>query len=110
MAAWGQWKEQLAGNGKQKEKAEKEIRSHATQGHGIATHFLPPLDDKGPWLVEFQEVRTIHSGEVPAMLPRRFASIAPHFVPNLVQRYSAYLGRIGQPNISTDILSELCKR
>lgn len=111
LTTWGQWKEDLInGNAKQKDKTEKDLRSHATQGHGIATHFLPPLDDKGPWLVNFQEVRTINLEEVPDLLPKRLASVAPHFVPNLVQRYSSYLGRIGQPDISADILLELCKR
>ncbi|OIQ99429.1 hypothetical protein GALL_185260 [mine drainage metagenome] len=111
MLVWGQWKEQLLGeSSKKKERAEKELRSHATQGHEIATHFLPPLDDKGPWLVDFQEVRTINSEEIPTLIPKRFASVAPHFVPNLVQRYSSYLGRIGQPDISAEILLELCKR
>ena len=110
MPEWAQWKDQfLNGNAKQKEKTGKDLRSHATQGHGIATHFLPPLDEKGPWLVEFQEVRTIQSEDIPALFPKRFASIAPHFIPNLVQRYSSYLGRIGQPDINTDILTLLCK-
>lgn len=111
MPEWSQWKDHfLTGGTKQKVKAEKDLRSHATQGHGIATHFLPPLDKTGPWLVDFQEVRTVKSEDIPALLPKRFATIAPHFVPNLVQRYTSYLGRIGQPNINTDILSQLCQR
>jgi CheY-like chemotaxis protein len=111
MPEWAEWKGHLlAGNAKQKDRAAKDLRNHATQGHGIATHFLPPLNDLGPWLVNFQEVRTMKSEDMATLLPKRFASVAPHFVPNLVQRYSSYLGRIGQPNISTDILSELCQR
>lgn len=111
MPEWVQWKEQLLnGNSKVKEKTGKDLRNHATQGHGIATHFLPPLDEKGPWLVDFQEIRTIQADEIPDMLPKRFASIAPHFIPNLVQRYSSYLGRIGQPDINTEILRALCTR
>ncbi|WP_440060459.1 hypothetical protein ACTAB0_15240 [Pseudomonas syringae] len=110
MQDWSIWRDSfLTGNAKQKEKTVKEIRNHASQGHGIATHFLPPLDNKGPWLVDFQEVRTMKSEDVNALLPKRFASIAPHFIPNLVQRYSSYLGRIGQPDINTDILMMLCK-
>ncbi len=111
MPEWAQWKEQLInGNAKAREKTGKDLRSHATQGHGIATHFLPPLDEKGPWLVDFQEIRTVQSSDIPEMFPKRFASIAPHFTPNLVQRYSSYLGRIGQPDIDTDILRTLCTR
>lgn len=108
---WAQWKEQLlTGNSKQKIKAEQDLRSHATQGHSIATHFLPPLADKGPWLVKFQEVRTMPSKDIQEHMSKRFASISPYFVPNLVQRYSSYLGRIGQPDINTDILTLICKR
>ncbi|MEE4091976.1 hypothetical protein V2I59_00355 [Pseudomonas viridiflava] len=110
MQDWVSWRECfLTGNAKQREKAVKDMRSHASQGHGIATHFLPPLSDKGPWLVEFQEVRTIQFEDINALLPQRIASIAPHFIPNLVQRYSSYLGRIGQPDINPDILMALCK-
>jgi CheY-like chemotaxis protein len=110
LEKWGQWKESLLnGSAKDKDRAAKEIRLHATQGHGIASHFLPPLDDRGPWIADFQEIRTVPSAAVTELLPARFASIAPHFVPNLVQRYSAYLGRIGQPDIDSGLLMQLCK-
>lgn len=111
MPDWAEWKDRLLnGNSDKKDKARRALRDHATQGHGVATHFLPPLDGSGPWLVDFQEVRALRAEEVPALLSSRIASVAPHFVPNLVQRYSSYLGRIGQPDISADILSDLCKR
>lgn len=111
FAAWADWKAPLlTGNSEKREKARRALRDHATQGHGIASHFLPPLNEKGPWLVDFQELRTIDSSEQPTLLKERFASIAPGFVPNLVQRYSSYVGRVGQPDISTDILAALCQR
>lgn len=110
-ADWATWKQDLlAGSVKQKDKAERDLRAHSTQGHSISSHFLPPLEGEGgPWLVDFQEARTVKSRAIPRLLQRRFASVAPHFVPNLVQRYTAYLGRIGQPDISPEILLALCK-
>jgi hypothetical protein len=95
---------------KKREKAAVELRSYATQGHATSTHFLPPCGAKGPWLVDFREIRTIPAAQVPDLLEARFASVAPQFVPNLVQRYAAYLGRIGQPDLDVEILkSHVCK-
>lgn len=110
FAAWEQWKQDfVGGNAKQKERAERDLKSHANQGHEIASHFLPPLNGRGPWLVNFKEVRTVALDDVAALLGRRFATVAPPFVPNLVQRYSSYLGRIGQPDISADVLIGICR-
>lgn len=110
LSDWATWKEDLLGaSGKKREKAEKEIRNHATQGHESASHFLPPLNGEGPWLVDFKEARTIKSKLADKLIDRRMATVAPQFVPNLVQRYSAYLGRIGQPEIGEGELIALCK-
>lgn len=109
LPKWEEWREQLKGGASKQERARKDLQSHATQGHGIATHFLPPLDGSGPWLVDFKEIRAVDLGKLHELRTCRLASVAPSFVPNLVQRYSSYLGRIGQPEISTEILSELCK-
>ncbi len=107
---WARWRADLLGDSnKKKEKAEKDIRNHATQGHDIGSHFLPPLDGDGPWLVDFKESRTIKSAVANKLIDRRIATVAPQFVPNLVQRYSAYLGRIGQPDIGDLELIELCR-
>jgi len=106
---WPTWKEAiLNGNRDKRERAQKEIGDHATQGHEIASHFLPPLDGNGPWLVNFKEARTFPEKEFGALLTARFASISPQFVPNLVQRYSAYLGRIGQPDIGAQEIIDMC--
>lgn len=95
---------------KKQEKALEELRSYATQGHATSTHFLPPCGDKGPWLIDFREIMTVPSADVPKLLDSRFASVAPQFVPNLVQRCSAYLGRIGQPDLDVEILrAHICK-
>lgn len=93
-----------------KKQAAIDLRNFATQGHAIATHFLPPCGEDGPWLVQFKDIMTVKSEEAPKLLAGRFASIAPQFVPNLVQRYAAYLGRIGQPDLDCDTLADhICK-
>ena len=93
-----------SGDTKKIESAAKALKSYATQAHATATHFLPPCGGKGPWLADFKEIMTVPSTEVPTLLTTRFASIAPSFVPNLVQRYAAYLGRIGQPDLDCEVL------
>lgn len=93
-----------SGDSKKLESAEKDLRNFATQNHAIATHFLPPFGGHGPWLVDFKEIMTVPSAEVPALLKGRIASISTSFVPNLVQRYAAYLGRIGQPDLDCKVM------
>jgi hypothetical protein len=101
---------QFKGDEKKQEKAVKELRRYATQGHSTGTHFLPACGDSGPWLVDFKEIMTVPSTEVRMLLAGRFASVASQFVPNLVQRYAAYLGRIGQPDLDCDVLrKQICK-
>jgi CheY-like chemotaxis protein len=90
--------------------AERKLRDFATQGHATSTHFLPICGARGPWLVDFKEAMSVISTEVPELLRSRFASISPSFVPNLVQRYAAYLGRIGQPDLDCAVLRELIMR
>ena len=107
---WTGIRNQFNGNDKSQEKAARELRSYATQGHSISTHFLPPGSDFGPWLVDFREIMTVPSTEAAMLLEGRFASVAGQFVPNLVQRYAAYLGRIGQPDLDCDVLrTQVCK-
>jgi len=60
-------------------------------------HFLPPIAEGRPMVVEFKTLRTVPSNDLD--LGKRIASIAPAFVPNLVQRFGAYVSRTGQPNI-----------
>jgi CheY-like chemotaxis protein len=91
------------------DKGIRRVRNFATQGHSTSTHFLPPCDGEGPWLVDFSELRTVDSAIVPQLINKRFASIATNFVPNLVQRYSAYQGRIGQPDIDHIVLLSALK-
>jgi hypothetical protein len=109
--AWTGMRNRFKGDEKKQESAAKELHNFATQGHSTSTHFLPPCGDLGgPWLADFREIMTVPSGQIPEMMKTRFASIASPFVPNLVQRYSAYLGRIGQPDLDCDILkAQVCK-
>lgn len=80
----------------------------AQHGKAAKWHFLPPLLDSagketGPWYVEFGNLRAVPSGEVEATLTaKRFASLAPQFVPSLVERFGAYFSRIGTPNLASD--------
>jgi CheY-like chemotaxis protein len=86
------------------------LRNFSVQNHSTSTHFIPPCGDRGPWLVDFKETKGVLSTATPELLQNRFASISTHFVPNLVQRYAAYLGRIGQPDLDWNILREhICK-
>jgi hypothetical protein len=113
MLAWCDPMEKVApdlarrlASAKTREKAEKELHGYATQSHSVSTHFIPPCGDTGPWLVDFRQPRSISSDQVVALIASRFASIAPQFIPNLIQRFSAYLGRIGQPELDQTALRE----
>jgi hypothetical protein len=108
---WADMRDGFAGNRERRDKAADTLRGFATQGHSTSTHFLPPCGELGgPWLADFREIMTVPSGQVAEMLKTRFASIASQFVPNLVQRYSAYMGRIGQPDLDCAILkAKVCK-
>lgn len=86
----------------------KERGNMVQHGKAAKWHFLPPmLDEKGkeigPWFVEFSNLRAIPEAEVATSLTaRRFASLAPQFVPSLVERFGAYFSRIGTPNLSSE--------
>jgi CheY-like chemotaxis protein len=107
---WSELRTQLRGNKKDNASAGKKMQLYATQGHATSTHFLPPCGDKGPWLVDFREIRTETSTSVPKLLKARFGTISSQFVPNLIQRYAAYLGRIGQPDIDHNYLVSHCTK
>lgn len=70
-------------------------------------HFLPPiLDHKGeqlgPWFVQFNDLRAVPVVLVQEELTaKRWASLAPQFVPSLVERFGAYFSRIGTPSLSS---------
>ncbi len=71
-------------------------------------HFLPPmLDHKGkqlgPWFVQFHDLKAVPVVQAPVELTaKRTASLAPQFVPSLVERFGAYFSRIGTPSLSSE--------
>ncbi|MBX8497212.1 histidine kinase [Pseudomonas cichorii] len=71
-------------------------------------HFLLPMRDllsnkKGPWLVQFDDICALKSDlAINQLLPYRFASLSPMFVPSLVERFGGYFSRIGTPGLSSD--------
>lgn len=77
------------------------LRDYVNQNVGAAKHFLPPLPGEAePLLVQFGAIRTIPLKELNEQhLKKRIASIAAPFLANLVQRFGAYISRMGQPNI-----------
>ncbi len=71
-------------------------------------HFLPPMlgtdgNQVGPWFVQFHNLMATPIGDVPDKLTaRRWASLAPQFVPSLVERFGAYFSRIGTPVLTSE--------
>lgn len=94
------------GSADKRRRAEDRLKSLANQGFEISQHFLPPCGDKGPWLVSFKDVIAFPSENSEDLRLTRFAAIATPFIPNLVQRYAAYMGRIGQPDLDVEVLKQ----
>ena len=83
------------------------ITKFATHGRDQRFHFLPPCGDKGgPWFVDFKEITTVDQSRAEELLRSRIASIAAPFVPNLIHRFAAFIGRIGQPELDVKALGE----
>lgn len=98
---WKKLKEKIArNNGQVSNSVNKDLKKYATQGWMISQHFLPPCGNRGPWAVDFKSIISVPKKVVIGLLKSRFASIAPQFIPNLTQRCAAYLGRMGQPELS----------
>jgi CheY-like chemotaxis protein len=106
------WKDilpQLRSTNKEKrETAEKRLRNFSTQAHALSSHFIPPCDGEGPWLVGFDNIKTIpcNDEEIDVLRRQRVMSLAPRFLPNLVQRFASYMGRIGQPDVDVEELAK----
>lgn len=87
------------------EKAKEQSRIAQHDGsHKL--HFLPQMLDRegqqfGPWFVHFHDLKAVPVAQAPAELTaKRWASVAPQFVPSLVERFGAYFSRIGTPSLS----------
>jgi hypothetical protein len=70
-----------------------------------AQHFLPPLENGQPLMVDFKNLQTIPLDGLQVRLSDRVASVATPFLGNLTQRFGAYVSRMGQPNIDTSHFS-----
>jgi CheY-like chemotaxis protein len=77
------------------------LRRYVNQNVGPSQHFLPPLPgEPEPLLVQFGDLMTLPLKQLNEQrLDQRVASIASPFLANLVQRFGAYVSRMGQPNI-----------
>jgi hypothetical protein len=77
---------------------DKSLTGLINQSHNLFTHFLPPLNKgEAPKIVNFDELITIKYSELdPAKI---IAAISPKFLPNLIHRFSSYIGRPGAPDI-----------
>jgi hypothetical protein len=87
-------------------KALEKLRKLGNQQVDISEHFLPPCGEDGPWKVNFKSVQSINQDQAEVLHKNRFASISPQFIPNLVQRFSTYMGRYGQPDLNEEELAE----
>lgn len=68
-------------------------------------HYLPPWSKNGkPCNVLFKEIKTVSFSESRRneLKSNRVATLSYHFLPYLLQRYGAYVSRIGQSEISTE--------
>lgn len=81
------------------EKRDKYFARLVNQNVDVSEHFLPPLLNGPPLMVRFKNVQTRPLEWLNKNLAARQASIAPPFLPNLVQRFGAWISRTGQPNI-----------
>ena len=82
-----------------KVKRDKFFSRLVNQNVDVSEHFLPPLANGPPLMVCFKNVQTRPLQWLNENLALRQASIAPAFLPNLVQRFGAWISRTGQPNI-----------
>jgi len=83
----------------QRDKRDKYFLKLVNQNVDASEHFLPPLGG-GPLMVRFKKVSTQPLKWLNEHLDQRKTSIASAFLPNLVQRFGAYISRTGQPNIA----------
>ncbi|WP_081997940.1 histidine kinase [Pseudomonas sp. 11/12A] len=87
-----------------KEKVKKLIQHDGS----LKQHFLLPMRDvssapQGPWMVQFDDICALPAAQaLTNLVPLRFASLSPMFVPSLVERFGGYFSRIGTPGFSSD--------
>ncbi|WP_223564967.1 response regulator [Agrobacterium tumefaciens] len=85
------------------EKATRFFNDLVNQNLAVSIHFLPPLPGSAePLRVTFPELMTMSLAELNGSLASRVASVSSPFIPNLVQRFGAYISRTGQPNLEIE--------
>lgn len=98
---WTDCRRKIADNdGQPNSKVKGKVQNWATQNVDISEHFLPPCDNRGPWLVDFKTVISVPKADAENLTANRFASITPQFISNLIQRWASYMGRVGQPDLN----------
>ncbi|MFQ6332216.1 hypothetical protein [Methylophilus sp. 3sh_L] len=87
------------------EKAKNKISSFIKHRSKNVIHFLPPMFNKdgnieGPWFVRFDCIRSEKKSEelLASLNSQRFATLAPEFLPALVERLGGFFSRIGSPD------------
>ena len=86
---------------KQKEGQLKTLANQFTNP-GVSKHIIPPWnDDVNPHSIMFKKIKTLpFNGECrTALKEKRVATLSNHFMPNVLQRYGAYISRLGQPEV-----------
>lgn len=93
------------------DKAKNKISSFIKHRSKNVIHFLPPMVNKdgkveGPWFVRFDCVRSEKKSDelLKSLNSQRFATLAPEFLPALVERLGGVFSRIGSPDYSSDHL------
>ncbi|CZT28017.1 response regulator [Pseudomonas cerasi] len=78
------------------------------QANNLSTHFLPPLE-KGtaPYIVDFEQLTVIKYSSLSSQ--KIIAAVSPKFLPNLIHRFSAFIGRPGAPDIDSQHCLEYSK-
>ncbi|QEO57747.1 hypothetical protein [Francisella marina] len=88
---------------KRLEKKEKIIKLFTAPE--VSKHYLPAWDDKlGPQNIMFKKIRTIEFSESKRkdIQKSRVAAVSSHILPYIMQRYGAYVSRVGQPSVMAD--------
>jgi CheY-like chemotaxis protein len=94
----------VSGGKKKSDKAMDRLVKWIRQNVALSQHFIPPCGAEGPWNVNFGALTTYPGEKADAMIKSRLASIAPQFLPNLMSRLAAHIGRYGQPELDADEL------
>ncbi|WP_333988743.1 histidine kinase [Pseudomonas sp. S3(2024)] len=99
------WAALIAANSNASREKIKKLIQH---DGSLKQHFLLPMRDvssvpQGPWMVQFDDICALPSERALAeLVPLRFASLSPMFVPSLVERFGGYFSRIGTPGFSSE--------